>query len=306
MGMEVKWPMMTRPHRRSVAVLAVADVSSSVWPSLEVVGADSFRVVPQMGHAARPVNVATQHTWKRVGWCFQSCVSGSVVTVARRHFQHGRLHRYSVQTIPSVGRSVEFRSGPTRFGVGTGSSRSESISTTSTLAVPHTALDLSSQRLRSQVRKAYISPAWATTISRASFSILTGSSTRLGATRSAYGSPFTVTFSPLTGRLYTAVSDGASTRINVFPGDASGNVAPLRTIAGPATGLTGLVVTGLADDPCQGNIYALSADSVFGKSGRVLVFGRLAQGNVAPLRRFTETDTHLADSRGMAFAPLTP
>ena len=136
--------------------------------------------------------------------------------------------------------------------------------------------------------------------------ILTGSSTRLGATQSAYGSPFTLTFSPLTGRLYTAVSDGASTHINVFQGDASGNVAPLRTIAGPATGLAGLVVTGLADDPCQGSIYALSADSVFGKSGQVLVFGRLAQGNVAPLRRFTEINTHLADSLGMAFAPLTP
>jgi hypothetical protein len=108
-----------------------------------------------------------------------------------------------------------------------------------------------------------------------------------------------VTFSPFTGRIYAAVSAGATTHISVFAGNASGDARPVRTIEGPATGLAGMVITGIADSQRTGTIYAMAKTSQFG-TGRICAFARLASGNVAPLRTFTDRATGFANAEGIA------
>jgi hypothetical protein len=112
-----------------------------------------------------------------------------------------------------------------------------------------------------------------------------------------------VTYSPYTGRLYVAVSQGQSTHINVYDGNASGDATPVRVISGPATGLAGQVVTGIADSQVDGSIYVLAKPSAFeASSGTVLVFDRMASGNVAPRRSFTDASTGLRDGMGIALS----
>jgi sugar lactone lactonase YvrE len=72
------------------------------------------------------------------------------------------------------------------------------------------------------------------------------------------------------------VSDFASDRISVFADDARGNVAPLREIHGPRTGLAG--PGGLAVD-AGGHLYVVNR-----RSGPVTVYPPGAAGDVAPLR----------------------
>jgi hypothetical protein len=110
-----------------------------------------------------------------------------------------------------------------------------------------------------------------------------------------------ITFSPLTGRIYAAISDGAATRICVFAGSASGDARPVRTIEGPATGLPGMFITGIADSQLDGTIYAMAGTSEFGGgTGRVNAYGRLASGNAAPLRSFTDSGSGFAAAEGIA------
>ena len=108
-----------------------------------------------------------------------------------------------------------------------------------------------------------------------------------------------VTFSPFTGRIYAAVSAGATTHISVFAQNASGDAHPVRTIEGPATGLAGMVITGIADSQKTGTIYAMVKTSQFG-TGRIFAFARLANGNAAPLRTFTDRATGFAGAAGIA------
>jgi hypothetical protein len=88
----------------------------------------------------------------------------------------------------------------------------------------------------------------------------------------------------------------------VFAGDADGNIAPLRTLEGAATGLAGKVVTGIAESQRTGELYVLAKDAQFGAAGQVLVFGNSAQDNAAPVRAFTDAASQLADAAGIAFA----
>ena len=111
-----------------------------------------------------------------------------------------------------------------------------------------------------------------------------------------------LTCSAWTGEIYAAVNDGAQTRVLAFSGAAAGNVAPLRSIAGPATGLAGGSVTGIAVSPLTGELYVLAKSSQFG-TGQIIVFGTSAQGNAAPLRTFTDGATQLADGAGLLLAP---
>jgi len=71
--------------------------------------------------------------------------------------------------------------------------------------------------------------------------------------------------------------------VTVYPRTASGNVAPLRTLQGPATGLfipRGVVVDLVHDEL----VVANGASSGGSGQGSVTVFARTASGNVAPLR----------------------
>jgi hypothetical protein len=111
-----------------------------------------------------------------------------------------------------------------------------------------------------------------------------------------------IAYSALTGRIYVATSTPAGARISVFAGRASGNVRPVRTIAGSRTGLIGKVITGIADSQRTGEIYVLVKSAQFSAPGSVEVFGRLANGNARPLRAFTDSASRFKDAEGIAVA----
>jgi len=130
--------------------------------------------------------------------------------------------------------------------------------------------------------------------------VISGPDTGLGACASPCDE-LSIFFSPLTGRIYAAVSDGATTHISVFAGSASGDALPVRTIQGPATGLAGNVITGIAASPADGTIYAMVKTSQFG-TGHVNAYARFAAGNVAPLTSFTDASSAFVDAAGIAVA----
>jgi hypothetical protein len=109
-----------------------------------------------------------------------------------------------------------------------------------------------------------------------------------------------VTYSPFTGRIYAAVSQGAQTHISVFAGDASGDATPVRTIAGGATGLAGKVITGVAGSQVDGTIYVMLKPTQFSGPAVVAAFDRLASGNAAPRRTFTDSTSSFQSAQGIA------
>lgn len=129
--------------------------------------------------------------------------------------------------------------------------------------------------------------------------VISGPRTGLGSCGSACD--LAVAFSPLTGSIYAAVTDGARTRISVFAGGASGDARPVATIGGPGTGLAGTAITGIAVSQCDGTIYVMahtaSADFT---PARVYAYGSLADGNAIPLRYFTDRRSRFTDSQGLA------
>jgi 6-phosphogluconolactonase (cycloisomerase 2 family) len=96
------------------------------------------------------------------------------------------------------------------------------------------------------------------------------------------------------GTLYAAPRDGSS--ILVFAPGADGDAAPVRTISGPATGLSGkphgLAVTN------DGTLFATSY-----YTDEILVFAPNANGNVAPVR--TITSSALDGPHGIAYDAAT-
>lgn len=72
---------------------------------------------------------------------------------------------------------------------------------------------------------------------------------------------------------------GGGTSIKAFPLSSSGNVAPVRVIAGSATGLTD--VLDIATD-ANGSLYVVNGDTVATSSIRIFSAG--ANGNIAPVR----------------------
>jgi len=81
--------------------------------------------------------------------------------------------------------------------------------------------------------------------------------------------------------------------VTVYPRAAGGDVAPLRTIVGPAAKLS--YVSGLAADPATGEIFVTSQ----GNPGGVLVFARTANGDVAPKRILSGSSTGLVNPYGV-------
>ncbi|HEY8258827.1 MAG TPA: hypothetical protein VIG08_14310 [Gemmatimonadales bacterium] len=91
-------------------------------------------------------------------------------------------------------------------------------------------------------------------------------------------------------------------RIAVFAPNAAGDVAPIRAIEGPATGLKGAVSLTLDR---QGRIYVANNRSeeepVFGR-GTVTVYASDAAGDAPPIRTIEGWSTHLSKPSGIAVA----
>jgi hypothetical protein len=134
---------------------------------------------------------------------------------------------------------------------------------------------------------------------------LTGTSTQLGG---GDGRVPYVAFSAATTRLYVGVGNNplfgsgtAAGAVCVFDQHANGNTAPLRVISGSSTQLpAGVFISGLAVNPSTSEINVLTS-SGFTTSGQVLVFNRLANGNVSPLRTITDSTSGFQAALGIAF-----
>ena len=96
------------------------------------------------------------------------------------------------------------------------------------------------------------------------------------------------------GTLYTALRD--SGKIVVFAPGANGNIAPVRTITGPATGLTNRP-HGITAAP-DGTIYVTTFDD-----NAIRVFAPGANGDVAPTRIIRGRATGLSGPNGITLTP---
>ncbi|MBV8164906.1 MAG: hypothetical protein JOZ91_11650 [Candidatus Eremiobacteraeota bacterium] len=82
------------------------------------------------------------------------------------------------------------------------------------------------------------------------------------------------------GTIYASVGAAVPPAILEFAPGAGGNVAPVRTISGPATGLVGF---GILTTDSAGNIYTVNFIS--SSDQEVYEFAAGASGNVAPIRK---------------------
>jgi secreted PhoX family phosphatase len=81
---------------------------------------------------------------------------------------------------------------------------------------------------------------------------------------------------------------GPPSSVTVFGAGANGNVAPIRTISGPKTGLGAGYSDGIALD-ASGTIYVATS----GATARVTIYAATANGNVAPIRQISGSNTGL-------------
>ncbi len=88
--------------------------------------------------------------------------------------------------------------------------------------------------------------------------------------------------------LYVANSLGNS--VTVYPRTASGNIAPLRTLAGPATGL---------DSPMRLVVDTINNELLVANLFSITVYPRAASGDTAPLRTLSGPATGLNQPRGL-------
>jgi hypothetical protein len=135
--------------------------------------------------------------------------------------------------------------------------------------------------------------------------IIAGPDTGLGATPDRV----VVSYSAYTGLLYVGVSGlgGATmTHVSIFAGDANGDAAPIATISGPTTDLAGRVITGIANSQLDGAIYVMVKNDQFGGAGFVAVYDPFAQGDVAPVREFTDIGSWFVDAQAIALAQSDP
>jgi hypothetical protein len=93
------------------------------------------------------------------------------------------------------------------------------------------------------------------------------------------------------------VFDTTTATISEFAAGATGNVGPIRTIAGSNTGLDGGngFSFGLAVSKASGEIFASNPGS-----NAILGFAATANGNVAPIQTIAGSATGLADPLGLA------
>lgn len=86
------------------------------------------------------------------------------------------------------------------------------------------------------------------------------------------------------------VPNWASSSITVYSRTASGNAVPVRTIAGPATGLS--TPLRVSVDPVHGEVVVTNGSAV-------LIFSQTASGNTPPLRTLAGPATGLGFPRGV-------
>src|ERR1700682_1923970 len=91
------------------------------------------------------------------------------------------------------------------------------------------------------------------------------------------------------------VDNSRSNSVTVYTRTANGNVAPLRTISGAATGLNS--PEGLAVDAVNNELFVAND---FPANGTVTVYALTANGNVAPLRTIAGAGTGMDTPRGLA------
>jgi len=111
--------------------------------------------------------------------------------------------------------------------------------------------------------------------------------------------PHTVAVDTTNGEIIAA--DPSSRALLVFPRDASGDVAPTRIISGPKTLL--LDIVGVAVDPIR-NVIVASSRAGKGATG-IMVFDRLANGDVPPRAYIGGPNSRLAHFRQLAIDPGT-
>jgi hypothetical protein len=130
--------------------------------------------------------------------------------------------------------------------------------------------------------------------------VVSGPHTRLGSCSQSCQN-IAVTFSLPTKRIYVAVSAGGPllAHISTFAENANGDAAPLRTIEGSKTRLSGQVITGIAVSARTGEIYAMVKSAQF-SPGEVLAYARNANGNTAPERAFIDPATSFTNAQGIA------
>jgi hypothetical protein len=92
------------------------------------------------------------------------------------------------------------------------------------------------------------------------------------------------------------VFDTTTATISEFAAGAHGNVAPIRTISGSNTGLSGGngFSFGLAVSKASGKIFVSNPGS-----NAILGFAATASGNVAPIQTIAGSATGLADPLGL-------
>jgi hypothetical protein len=128
---------------------------------------------------------------------------------------------------------------------------------------------------------------------------ITGPTTGLGTCR-GYSNCDEVAIAFSEGQIYALVSAKTGVHLSVFSGSASGDAPPLRTIVGQHTGFAGQVGTGIAVGAHRGPIYVLVKTAQFQGRGTVEVFTHDARGDAAPIRTFTDGQSHLANGQGIA------
>ncbi len=126
-----------------------------------------------------------------------------------------------------------------------------------------------------------------------------GSSTmqaRIGGSNTGLVAPGTVA---VDAALNVYVFDSTTATISEFAAGATGNVAPIRTISGSNTGLSGGngFSFGLAVSKTTGNLFVSNPGS-----NSILVFAATASGNVATIQTIAGSATKLSDPLGVALA----
>lgn len=113
--------------------------------------------------------------------------------------------------------------------------------------------------------------------------------------------PWAVAVDAAHGELFAVSGSGSGTAVTVHDLTADGNAPPLRTIAGPGTGL--VYVYGMAFDP--GHDELLLTNILDGATGgSLLAYARTASGDAAPLREIRGQHTGLGGPRGIALDPM--
>jgi hypothetical protein len=131
---------------------------------------------------------------------------------------------------------------------------------------------------------------------------LTGPKTGLFPGRDVFFSQIatSIALDPRTDELfvYNTTADATQVQVSVFAAKANGDMRPLRTISGPATGLIGQVLAP------PGNRIAVSPDGrlfVVAPPQGIFAFAPGARGNVAPSQVIEDTTPGTGNAGGISF-----